>query len=105
MKNLSAAGRRVVLWGGGAKCVSFLQAAAGTCSIPYVVDINPRKHRQFVPGSGAEIVPPEFLIQFRPDVLIVMNPIYRNEIQATLDELGLRSVEIECLHAMTEMLI
>jgi len=105
VKNLSAAGRRVVVWGGGAKCVSFLQAVAGTCSIPYVVDINPRKHRQFVPGSGAEIVPPEFLTQFRPDVVIVMNPIYRNEIQATLDGLGLRSVEIESLHAMAKALV
>jgi len=105
VKNLSAAGCRVVVWGGGAKCVSFLQAVAGTCSIPYVVDINPRKHRQFVPGSGAEIVPPEFLTQFRPDVVIVMNPIYRNEIQATLDGLGLRSVEIESLHAMAKALV
>ena len=41
----------------------------------------------------------------RPDVVIVMNPIYRNEIQATLDGLGLRSVEIESLHAMAKALV
>jgi len=103
--SLTAMGRRVAVWGGGAKCVSFLQAVAGSCPIPYVVDVNPRKHRQFVPGSGAEIVPPEFLAQFQPDVVIVMNPIYRDEIQVTLDDLGLGSVEIESLHAMAEALV
>jgi hypothetical protein len=33
-------------------------------------------------------VPPEFLTDYRPDVVIVMNPIYRREIQQLIENLG-----------------
>jgi hypothetical protein len=39
-------------------------------------------------GTGQEIVPPEFLRTYRPDVVFIMNPIYRSEIDAALRELG-----------------
>jgi SAM-dependent methyltransferase len=97
MYGWAAEGRNAVIWGGGAKCVSFLQAIANVCPTPYVVDVNPRKHYQFVPGSGAEIVPPEFLKQRPPDVVVVMNPIYQDEIQLMLEDLELRSVETESI--------
>jgi hypothetical protein len=40
-------------------------------------------------GSGQEIVGPEFLRAYRPDVVIVMNSIYCNEIQRDLDRMGI----------------
>jgi hypothetical protein len=59
-----------------------------------VVDINPRKHGMYVPGSGQQIVPPEFLKEYRPDAVIVMNSIYRNEIRSWTTALG---VDATCI--------
>ena len=39
-------------------------------------------------GTGHEIVSPEFLADFAPDLVVAMNPIYLAEIQADLDRLG-----------------
>jgi hypothetical protein len=81
-------GKRVVIWGSGSKCVSFLTTLEAQDQVEYVVDINPYRHRQFIPGLGKEIMAPEFLKDYKPDQLIIMNPIYRGEIQKTLDQMG-----------------
>jgi C-methyltransferase C-terminal domain/Methyltransferase domain len=90
----SLAGRRLVVWGAGSKGVSFLNALNVRDQIQYVVDINPRKHGMYVPGSGQQIVPPEFLKEYRPDAVIVMNSIYRNEIRSWTTALG---VDATCI--------
>ena len=83
-------GRRVVLWGGGSKGVSFLTGLGITLDdVQYVVDINPNKTGTFMAGTGQEIIAPQFLVDYQPDVVIVMNPIYRNEIRRDLKEMGL----------------
>ena len=84
-----AAGRRVVLWGGGSKGVAFLTTLGLGEEVGYVVDINPYKQGMYMPGSGHEVVAPAFLEAYRPDVVIVMNPIYTEEIRAELARLGL----------------
>ena len=81
-------GRRAVIWGGGAKGVSFLTTLGIHEEIEFAVDINPFKHGRYMPGTGQKIVPPEFLKKYRPDVVIVMNPIYSEEIQGNLYDLG-----------------
>lgn len=88
LQTLHAAGRKVVLWGGGSKGVAFLTTLGAREAIRYVVDINPAKHGTFMAGTGQEIVGPAFLQTYAPDVVIVMNPVYCAEIQATLDNLG-----------------
>jgi hypothetical protein len=85
------AGRRVVVWGAGSKAISFLNQMAGAEVVAYVVDINPRKHGMFVSGTGQAIVPPDFLRAYRPDVVLVMNPNYRDEIAAMLVEAGVHT--------------
>ena len=84
-----AAGRRVVLWGGGSKGVAFLTTLGLTDEIAGVVDINPNKANTFMAGSGHRIVSPSALTEIRPDVVIVMNPIYTDEISAELAALGI----------------
>jgi hypothetical protein len=85
-----AAGKRVVLWGGGSKGVAFLTTLGLTLDdVAYAVDINPIKHGTFMAGTGQEIVAPEFLRDYRPDVVIIMNPVYRAEVTADLTDLGL----------------
>lgn len=85
----AAAGRRVVLWGSGSKAVSFMTTLDLGDAIDYAVDINPYRHGHFLPGSGQEIVAPEFLVGYRPDLVVVMNPVYRAEIARDLERLGL----------------
>lgn len=79
---------RAVIWGGGSKGVAFLTTLKIYDQIQYVVDINPKKQGMFMAGTGQEIVSPDFLNAYQPDVVIVMNPIYCAEIQALLNERG-----------------
>lgn len=83
------AGKRIAVWGSGSKCVSFLNAAGLDDGLDAVVDINPHRHGKFLPGSGRQIVAPEALRALCPDVIIVMNPIYLEEIQQAVDRMGL----------------
>ncbi|HVD16434.1 MAG TPA: class I SAM-dependent methyltransferase [Actinomycetota bacterium] len=87
LADLFASGRRAVVWGAGSKGVAFLCALPAAERIEVAVDINPYKHGMFMAATGQRIVPPEFLAEYRPDVVIVMNPIYRDEIRAELDRL------------------
>ncbi len=82
-------GWRAALWGGGSKAVAFLTLVEPADAIGYVVDINPYRQGTFLPGSGHAIVAPAFLAAWQPDVVIVMNPVYRHEIAATLRDLNL----------------
>ena len=77
---MESAGKRVVIWGGGSKGVTFLNVLKIQSQIAYVVDINPYKQGKYVAGSGHEIMSPEEVVEYRPDIVIVMNPIYLDEI-------------------------
>ncbi len=83
-------GDRTVIWGGGSKGVSFLTNVRSE-AIDYVVDINPSKHGFYMAGTGQQVVGPEFLVDYRPDLVILMNPIYVDDVQADLDRLGVES--------------
>jgi SAM-dependent methyltransferase len=96
-------GGRTVLWGSGSKAVAFLSSVGVDREIEYLVDINPYRHGKFVPGSGKQIVGPEFLSDYRPDLVIAMNPIYRTEIARDLDRLGCKEAELCALGEATTM--
>lgn len=85
----TSAGGRVVLWGGGSKAVAFLHAVDTAREVEYVVDINPNRQGTFIAGSAQQIVSPEFLREYRPQLVIVMNPVYREEIRGALNGMGL----------------
>jgi len=72
--------KKIVVWGAGSKGVTFLNILEMSGQIPYIVDINPHKQGMYVPGTGQKIVSPEFLQEFKPDVIVVMNPVYVDEI-------------------------
>lgn len=81
-------GRRGAIWGGGSKAVSFLTTLDIRDEIKCVVDINPRKHGTYLAGSGHQTVAPAVLQEYRPDFVIVMNPVYRQEIERELRRMG-----------------
>lgn len=81
---LRAEGRRIALWGSGSKAVGFLTAVGDDGIVACVVDINPRRQGRYMPGCGMPIVAPADLPAHRPDIVIVMNRQYRDEIAADL---------------------
>ena len=83
-------GQKTVLWGGGSKAVAFLTTLGVGDEIAYTVDLNPRRWDTFIAGTGHAIRAPEALRNDPPDALIVMSPIYLEEIQAQLQSLRLQ---------------
>jgi SAM-dependent methyltransferase len=84
--------RHVALWGGGSKAVAFLTTLGVKDEVRTVVDINPYKHGTYLPGAAHRVSAPSELVGNPPDVVIIMNPIYHDEIQADLRDLGLDPV-------------
>lgn len=84
-----AAGKRVVVWGGGSKGVAFVNSVPGGELVDFIVDINPAKQSKFAAGTGHSIVGPGELRTAVPDVVLVMNPIYIDEIKGTLTGMGI----------------
>ncbi len=89
LDDLHSRSQKVVIWGSGSKGVAFLTTLKVKDEIQFAVDINPHKHGTFMAGSGHKIVSPQFLAEYRPDVVIVMNPVYRDEIQKDLENMNL----------------
>ena len=91
LSRLASAKKKIVVWGAGGKGVSFLNLLKIGDQIKYIVDINPRKNGKYIPGTGQQIVLPAFLQDYKPDVIVMMNPVYKKEIQQTVKSLGLSS--------------
>ena len=89
LENAQVREKKVVVWGSGSKCVAFLTTLDTTDKIQYVVDINPHRHGKFIPGVGKQIMSPQFLQEYQPDRVIVMNSIYRDEIKQMLEGMNL----------------
>ncbi|MEK0084511.1 class I SAM-dependent methyltransferase [Benzoatithermus flavus] len=83
------AGKTVALWGSGSKAVGYLTTLGLEDEVAAVVDINPFKRGKHLAGTGHAIVGPDDLSGLRPDVVVVMNPIYVEEIAAELRRRGL----------------
>lgn len=82
-------GRRAVVWGGGSKGVTFLNGLKDCDAIRYVVDVNPHKQGRYVAGTAQRVVAPDFLRVYRPTDVIVMNPLYLDEITSAIRAMGL----------------
>ena len=85
--DLSANGR-VIAWGAGSKCVAFATTLGISGQLDYVVDINPHKQGKYLPGTAHAVVGPEQVRERHPVGVIVMNPVYREEIRRELARYG-----------------
>ena len=97
LSQIEAEGKCAVVWGGGSKGVTFLNVLNQPTAVRNVVDVNPRKKNMYVAGSGHQIISPADLQSLRPDVVLVMNPVYLDEIRQELNLLGLRP-ELVVIH-------
>lgn len=83
------AGQGVAIWGGGSKGVSFLTTNGLGSEVSNVIDINTHKQGKYMPGTGHVVSAPEAMVADPPALVIVMNPIYLDEISADIAKLGL----------------
>jgi len=85
VKSYKSKGKRIAIWGSGSKCLSFITTLEMGDEIDLVVDINPFRHHKFIPGTSKEIMPPESLWEEKPDVVVIMNPVYETEIRKLIE--------------------
>lgn len=84
-----AINQSVVVWGSGSKGTAFLNALGDTASaVDRVIDVNPHLHGKFIAGSGHPIVGPSDLARQGTDLVIVMNPVYLNEIRSMVNSIS-----------------
>lgn len=89
LRALHAQGAPVALWGAGAKAVTFASLVEASAHVRCVVDVNPNKWGTHLAGSGLPIVAPDRLGEIAPELVVVMNPVYADEIRGQLRALGL----------------
>ena len=94
LEDFKRRGLKVVVWGAGSKGVTFLNALNIREEVEYIVDLNPHKHGKFVPGTGHEVVAPNYLKTCRPEAIIVMNPLYTEEIGRIVGEMDIKAAII-----------
>jgi hypothetical protein len=81
-------GVRAIPWGAGEHGIGFMSILDIRDQMPYIIDINPHRVGKFIPGTGQKVVAPEFLAEYKPDVLIITNRTYEKEIQEHARRLG-----------------
>lgn len=89
--------KRIVLWGAGAKGNIFLNIFDRDKSIvDYVVDVNIEKNGKYIAGTGHEIKGPSCLKleEYCPEVIVVMNEQYYEEIKTMIKNMCLKNIEI-----------
>ena len=88
--------KKAIIWGSGSKCVAFMTTLKIKDEIQYIVDINPNRHGKFIPGVGKQIVSPSFLKDYKPEVIIIMNPVYLNEIRKMVETMDIEAEYLLC---------
>jgi SAM-dependent methyltransferase len=103
LSELAKAGRRIVVWGVGAKGALFTFLISRQAQlVHYCVDINKDKHYAYVPGCPQQILPPNALPRDTPLTILVMNGNYLAEIQRQCAELGLDATFLVADHAFQQ---
>lgn len=76
---------KVVLWGSGGRAISALvQRGWDTTRVAFCADVDPAKQGKYVPITGQRILSPEEVRRFAPDLVVVSNPRYLDEIRCEL---------------------
>jgi SAM-dependent methyltransferase len=88
LRTISAAGQRAIVWGAGGRGINFLNLIEASGFIRHIVDINPDRQGGYIPGSGQRIVGPAFLQDYRPDLVLLTNPTYEQEVRQQVADLG-----------------
>ena len=86
---IQKSGQRAIAWGAGGRGISFLNLVRASQFVPYIVDINPSRCGGFIPGTGQQVVAPEFVREYRPSLVLLTNPTYEKEVRKQVEEMGI----------------
>jgi hypothetical protein len=78
----------VVLWQAGGKALALLTLTDVGDAVAGVVDGNPAKRDLYLPGTSRRILGPQDVPALKPRHVVVMNPVYAEEIRASLAQAG-----------------
>ncbi len=82
-------GKTVAAYGAAAKGNTLLNFCSVTpADIPMVADRDPHKQSKFLPGTHIPVVPPETLLQSRPDYVLILPWNLQEEIRHQLREIN-----------------
>lgn len=83
------AGRCAVVWGAGSKGIMFANVMEPDAAcVVAMVDVNARKHGRFVPGAALPVVAPSAVPALEPDLVVVANGLYVEEIGRSVNAQG-----------------
>lgn len=96
LENEAATGRKVAIWGAGAKGILTL-ASVDVSSISYLIDKDPIKHGRFTPVSHLQVRSPEILLEDSIDTVVITALAYKDEITRDLAAKYAFKGKIACL--------
>jgi hypothetical protein len=74
--------KKIVIWGVSGRAISFLSHMNwGVEKVKFGVDIDQSKQGKFIPITGQVIISPTEAINFKPELVIISNSNYLNEIK------------------------
>jgi SAM-dependent methyltransferase len=94
LKDRHTSGRDVWIWGTGSRATTFLSFVSAQNALHGAIDINPLREGSYVLGTACKTFLPQALENRKNLSIIVMNPIYKDEIA---EALGAISAEAELL--------
>lgn len=104
MRALAEASRMpIVIWQGASKTVSLTSLLGADAPISFAVDLNARRHGQYLPPFGLEVKPPDALVHSKPKHVVLMNAVYMKEVRAELDRMGLMETELHSINSLLEV--
>lgn len=87
--------KKIALWGGGSKSVTFADMLGDTVAeLDAVIDINPNKQNGYLPKTGLQVWSPLNAKYNEIKAIIVVNPNYLNEIQQLCSNLSYEPILI-----------
>jgi len=85
----------VYIWGAGAKGTTLANLLfQQNVHIEALIDISPAKQNRFVGLSGAPIISPEQALHLTGANVIIMNPMYQNEIVQSIKNFNVKIIEV-----------
>lgn len=77
---------RILIWGIGGMSIQFLtHYGISSAKIRFGVDIDKTKQHKYIPFTGQRILSPAEAVEYHPDLVIVLNTIYANEVRDVFD--------------------
>jgi hypothetical protein len=96
---ISAAGKRVAIWGGTGKAAAFIhQFGADALRFPLVVDSDPHKAGTYVPGTGQQIQYRDVLKDSAVDVIVIPTQWRARDIIAEMSREGIAVQDVMIEH-------